>query len=68
MTTNEHECPDCGGPMILRVNRKNNTEFMGCARYPKCTGTKNLADPREVADEMPSDRYRRADRQRWRDE
>jgi DNA topoisomerase-1 len=32
-------CPDCGGPMKLRPGR-GGKYFLGCAKYPKCRGTR----------------------------
>jgi DNA topoisomerase-1 len=32
-------CPNCGGPMKLRPGR-GGTYFLGCAKYPKCRGTR----------------------------
>jgi DNA topoisomerase I len=34
-------CPDCGGPMKLRPGRKG--PFLGCAKYPKCKGTREAS-------------------------
>ncbi len=36
------DCPQCGGPMRERSGR--NGHFWGCARYPDCKGTVNIAD------------------------
>lgn len=36
-------CPICGSPMIIRVSRKG--RFLGCSRYPECSGTKPLPKP-----------------------
>lgn len=35
-------CPECSGPMISRLNKKNNSRFWGCAAYPKCKGTRDV--------------------------
>jgi len=32
-------CPDCGGGMTQRRNRRTHVAFWGCARYPACRGT-----------------------------
>ena len=40
----DEECPTCGGPMIARKGRRG--YFLGCAKYPKCKGTK---DPSEAS-------------------
>jgi len=34
----EEVCDDCGGPMTVRRGRRG--FFLGCAKYPKCKGTK----------------------------
>jgi DNA topoisomerase-1 len=39
-------CPECGGPMKLRRGRGN--FFLGCAKYPKCKGTREA--PPELLD------------------
>ena len=31
-------CDDCGGPMTVRRGKRG--FFLGCAKYPKCKGTK----------------------------
>lgn len=36
----EIPCPKCGAPMVIRVSRRG--RFMGCSRYPDCTGTQPL--------------------------
>jgi len=35
-------CPQCGGPMKLRASRQGNF-FLGCSRYPKCRGVRELS-------------------------
>jgi DNA topoisomerase I len=35
-------CPDCGGPMKLRPGRGGKF-FLGCAKYPKCKGTREAS-------------------------
>jgi DNA topoisomerase I len=35
-------CPDCGGPMKLRPGR-GGKYFLGCAKYPKCRGTREAS-------------------------
>jgi DNA topoisomerase-1 len=35
-------CPDCGGPMKLRPGR-GGKYFLGCAKYPKCKGTREAS-------------------------
>lgn len=62
-------CPRCDEPMVKRLNKQTREEFWGCADFPKCTGTRTItgAGQDDARDEMPSDRYRRADRERWRE-
>lgn len=36
-------CPKCGGEMIKRANRKTGDSFWGCAKFPKCRGTRKVA-------------------------
>src|SRR5689334_18749865 len=45
-------CPECGGPMILRIRKKGShrgEQFWGCSKYPGCRGflEYNLADEPE---------------------
>lgn len=37
-------CPDCGGTLVLRRNRKNHSLFIACSEYPGCTFTKPLPE------------------------
>lgn len=32
----------CGAPMMERVNRVNDSLFMGCTRFPECTETQKV--------------------------
>src|SRR5262249_37177410 len=34
----EETCQECGGPMLVRRSRRG--YFLGCAKYPKCKGTR----------------------------
>ena len=66
MTISDDRCPDCGAMMILRLNTRTKAQFWGCSTFPKCSGTREVDDEDgQPADEMPSDRYRRAD---WRND
>ena len=38
----DETCDDCGGPMIPRKGRRG--YFLGCAKYPKCKGTKEPSE------------------------
>jgi DNA topoisomerase-1 len=41
-----HEtCPECGGPMVLRESHRRGRSgyFLGCAKYPKCKGTREAS-------------------------
>jgi DNA topoisomerase-1 len=44
----EEPCPECGGPMKLRSSRKG--YFLGCAKYPKCKGTREA--PPELLEQL----------------
>lgn len=33
-------CPKCGSNMVRRSNRRDGTQFWGCARFPGCRGTR----------------------------
>jgi DNA topoisomerase I len=41
-------CPDCGGPMKVRQGRRG--PFLGCAKYPKCKGTREA--PPDLAQKL----------------
>jgi DNA topoisomerase-1 len=43
-------CPECGGPMKLRQNRRRGNYFLSCAKFPKCKGTRDV--PPEVLDQL----------------
>lgn len=32
-------CPKCGSKLVVRKNRKNGNEFLGCGSFPKCKFT-----------------------------
>jgi DNA topoisomerase I len=36
----EETCEQCGGPMVVRRSRRGPGFFLGCAKYPKCKGTR----------------------------
>jgi len=38
----DETCDECGGPMIPRKGRRG--YFLGCAKYPKCKGTKEPSE------------------------
>jgi len=38
----DETCENCGGPMIVRRGRRG--FFLGCAKYPKCKGTKEPSE------------------------
>jgi DNA topoisomerase-1 len=44
----DEPCPECGGPMKLRSSRKG--YFLGCAKYPKCKGTREA--PPELLEQL----------------
>lgn len=45
----EERCPVCNEPMKLRAGR-NGQYFLGCSRYPKCRGTREL--PASIAEKI----------------
>ena len=71
-------CPDCGGAMVSRANRRTGQRFWGCGNYPACKGTRNTdgdarydSEPSPEQDEeelnsRSSERWRENDRGRWR--
>lgn len=42
IAVNESTCPVCGGDMVVRMNRRQRREFLGCKRYPGCDGTREM--------------------------
>jgi DNA topoisomerase-1 len=44
----DEPCPECGEPMKLRNSRRG--YFLGCSKYPKCKGTKEV--PPEIAEKL----------------
>ena len=42
------KCPKCEGDMVLRYSRRG--PFLGCARFPKCKGTKKISP--ELAEKL----------------
>ena len=43
MNINVH-CKACGSPMVIRENRANGSEFLGCTRWPDCGETRPLPE------------------------
>jgi ssDNA-binding Zn-finger/Zn-ribbon topoisomerase 1 len=37
-------CPDCGAWMVIRTNRENGSQFLGCTRYPECKRTEEIPE------------------------
>lgn len=35
-------CPRCGSALVQRSNKKSGELFLGCSRYPSCSGTRRL--------------------------
>jgi len=47
----EELCPECGGPLSIRLGR--NGRFIGCNSYPTCKYTRNLdGDPKQAEPEV----------------
>ncbi len=38
----EETCEQCGGPMVVRPSKRG--FFLGCAKYPKCRGTRQPSE------------------------
>ncbi|MDR2390453.1 MAG: type I DNA topoisomerase [Planctomycetota bacterium] len=38
---NGEKCPECGADMMIRYNQRG--AFLGCSRYPECSGSRRLA-------------------------
>ncbi|MBI5079547.1 type I DNA topoisomerase [Candidatus Wolfebacteria bacterium] len=36
----EHKCPVCGGPMIIKLSR--NGKFLSCKKFPECAGARKM--------------------------
>ncbi|PHQ98653.1 MAG: nuclease [Marinosulfonomonas sp.] len=36
------KCPRCTAKMVERSNRKSGEKFLGCSRFPKCKGTREI--------------------------
>ncbi|MYM92545.1 restriction endonuclease [Duganella vulcania] len=39
LATQSPACPQCGGSMVERTNRRTHERFLGCHNYPRCRGT-----------------------------
>lgn len=37
-------CPECGEFLVVRTNHHNGGQFLGCPRYPECTGKAPIPD------------------------
>ena len=42
-TQSSELCPNCGAEMVVRPNRKTGVKFLGCSRFPRCKGSRNLS-------------------------
>ncbi|HEY3291178.1 MAG TPA: DNA topoisomerase, partial [Anaerolineae bacterium] len=43
-------CPVCGSPMVKRKGPRG--EFLGCSTYPKCRGTRQIAETEDTSKEQ----------------
>jgi DNA topoisomerase-1 len=51
MPPNEHACPACGSPLVLRQGRRG--PFWGCSAYPRCRIVRDMGadgDPVQPAE------------------
>lgn len=37
-----NSCPKCGSALLLRINKRAGSEFLGCERFPICKGTRPI--------------------------
>lgn len=37
-------CPDCAQLLVIRTNKLNESQFLGCSGYPECTHTEPLTE------------------------
>jgi ssDNA-binding Zn-finger/Zn-ribbon topoisomerase 1 len=37
-------CPDCGGVFIVRTNKANGGQFLGCSNWPDCQNTRPIPE------------------------
>jgi hypothetical protein len=42
-------CPRCGSTMVRRQRRSDGAVFLGCSRFPRCRGTRELAAAADAA-------------------
>ena len=49
------KCPECGGMLVERPNKKNEN-FLGCQNYPQCRYTESLINdnPEELKEHLQS--------------
>ncbi len=40
----EKTCPKCGAKLIVRTNRENESQFLGCPRFPECDHTERIPE------------------------
>jgi ssDNA-binding Zn-finger/Zn-ribbon topoisomerase 1 len=40
----ELTCEECGAVMIVRTNRQNGGQFLGCQNWPDCTSTRKIPE------------------------
>jgi len=36
------KCPSCANQLVIRKNRTNGNEFVGCSKFPTCKWTMNI--------------------------
>jgi ssDNA-binding Zn-finger/Zn-ribbon topoisomerase 1 len=37
-------CPECNVPLLIKTNRHNHTQFLGCPNYPRCRYTQPIPE------------------------
>ena len=37
-------CEDCGAKLIIKTNRQNGNQFLGCPNWPECEFTRDIPE------------------------
>ncbi|QNM93768.1 type I DNA topoisomerase [Mycoplasma sp. Pen4] len=48
-------CPECGGDLVIRHNKKNLQKFIACANFPKCKFTDSYIEEPESDEEIENE-------------
>ena len=59
-TSPDRKCPNCGSPLVARLNRGKNEFFWGCPKFPDCRHAEAMAAEEQLtATQMKEDRERK---------